>query len=171
MNCAVFIATSIDGYIARQDGSLDWLKQVERKGEDYGFAKFFKTVDALVMGRGTWDVVRTFGSWPYGNKKVVVLTTRPPKKRLADEEFYEGKPRALVNRLTKQGVKRVYVDGGKVISQFMNAGLIDELTISRIPIILGSGIPLFSDVRVEQRFKLVRSRAWDSGLVQTTWKK
>lgn len=168
-SCFVFIATSVDGFIARKDGGIDWLKLVERPGEDYGFQAFFDTIDTLVIGRGTYDIVRAFDSWPYPGKRVVVMTHRPLVP-IANETFFDGEPAALVAQLGAEGVKRIYVDGGKVISQFLDAGLIEQLTISQVPVLLGSGLPLFSS-GVEQRLTLVESRTFASGLVRTTWRK
>lgn len=168
ISCHVFIATSVDGFIARRDGNLDWLKAVERPGEDYGYQRFFNSVDALVIGRGTYDVARAFEPWPYAGKRCVVMTRRAFEPK-ANEETFSGEPAALLGELERAGVRRVYVDGGAVISQFLAAGLIDELTISRVPVLLGTGIPLFGP-GTEQPLTLVESRAFPSGLVQTTWR-
>lgn len=167
-HCAVFIATSIDGFIARGDGSLDWLDLVQRQGEDYGYQRFFDSADALVLGRSTYEFVRSIGQWPYGDKRCVVLTHRRFQP-IADETFFAGTPKALLARLQRQRVKRVYVDGGAVISQFLAARLIDELTISTVPVTLGHGVRLFQG-GAEQRFDVVRSKPYPSGLVQTTWR-
>jgi dihydrofolate reductase len=166
-SCFVFIATSVDGFIARRDGGIDWLKRVERPGEDYGYQKFFDSVDALVVGRGTYDVVRAFDPWPYAGKRCVVMTHQRfvPK---ADEEFFAGTPGEVLAKLGAEGVKRIYVDGGAVISQFLAAGLIERLTISQIPILLGDGLPLFKQPG-EHALTLVESRSFPSGLVQSTW--
>jgi len=156
---SVFIATSLDGYIARANGAIDWLSIVERPGEDYGFAAFFATVDTLVMGRGTYDVVRAFPQWPYGTKRVVVLTHRPAEPR-DGVEFFAGD----IGELQLAG--RTYVDGGNVIQQFLAADRIDDMTVSIIPIVLGGGIRLFGGGEGEHRLRLEGHQAWDSGLVQ-----
>ena len=168
-SCFVFIATSVDGFIARRDGSFDFLKRVERPGEDYGYQAFFDTVDALVIGRGTYDAVRVFDAWPYGKKRCVVMTHQKFEPR-ANEEFFAGTPRELMKKLGAEGVKRIYVDGGVVISQFLAAGLIEQLTISTIPILLGDGLPLFTATG-EHALTLVESKAFPSGLVRTTWRR
>ena len=165
--CCVFIATSVDGFIARKDGTLDWLARVERPGEDYGFQRFFDSIDTLVIGRSTYDFARSIEPWPWAGKRCVVMTHRPLTRK-ANEEAWSGEPAALLERLAREGVRRVYVDGGAVISQFLAARLIDELTLSRIPVLLGSGIPLFG-AGVEQPLTLVENRSFPSGLVQTTW--
>ena len=163
-SCFVFIATSVDGFIARPDGGIDWLKRVEREGEDYGFQRFFDSIDTLVIGRGTYDVARSFEAWPYSGKRCIVMTHRPVAP-VANEVFFEGSPAELMRTL--EG--RVYVDGGAVISQFLAAGLIEQMTLSHIPILLGEGLPLFK-APGEHPLTLVESRAFPSGLVQTTWR-
>lgn len=169
MQCSVFIATSLDGYIARPDGGLDWLRQVEREGEDYGYQRFADTVDVLVTGRGTYDVVIGFPTWPYPGKRVIVLTHRPGESRHG-EEFYSGSVEDLVRRLAGEGVKRIYVDGGVVIQQFLAAGLIDDLTISIIPVVLGDGIRLFAGGQRERGLVLEGTEAFPSGLVQLRYR-
>jgi dihydrofolate reductase len=168
-SCFVFIATSVDGFIARTDGGIDWLKSVERPGEDYGYQPFFDSVDALVIGRGTYEVVRAFEPWPYGSKRCVVMTHQRFEPK-AKEEFFAGTPIELLEKLGAAGVKRIYVDGGVVISQFLAAGLVEQLTISQIPVLLGDGLPLFK-APGEHALTLVESRSFPSGLVQSTWKR
>ena len=163
--CSVFIATSIDGYIARTDGSVDWLDIVAQPGEDYGFAAFFDSVDALVMGRGTYDAALRLGAWPYGGKRCIVLSHGRPTP-LHGEEFRQGSPRALLDALQREGVRHVYVDGGDVIRQFLAAGLIDHVTLSIVPMLLGAGIPLFGASGAEERWTLEDARSYPSGLVQ-----
>jgi dihydrofolate reductase len=163
--CSVFIATSLDGYIARRDGGIDWLSLVETPGEDYGYAKFFAEVDALILGRGTYDKVLTFPAWPYGDKRCVVLTHGSYESRHG-ERFHAGDPAPLLAELRAGGVRRVYVDGGAVIRQFLRDGLIDDLTISIIPIVLGDGIPLFDASLPTRRLRLAGSQTFPSGLVQ-----
>jgi dihydrofolate reductase len=169
MQCSVFIATSLDGYIARPDGGLDWLRRVEREGEDYGYKQFADTVDVLVTGRGTYDVVRDFETWPYPGKRVIVLTHRPAES-LYGEEFHAGPIAELVRRLVGEGVHRVYVDGGVVIQQFLAAGLIDDLTISIIPVVLGDGIRLFGGGQPERGLVLDGTETFPSGLVQLRYR-
>ena len=168
----MFIAVSLDGYIARADGSIDWLDAVGRPDEDYGFARFYAAVDALVMGRRTYETALGFPEWPYAGKRCIVLTHDPATARGTarhGEELHAGDVAALVERLGSEGVGRVYVDGGVVISQFLAAGLIDDLTVSVIPILLGSGARLFDRIP-ERTLTLVSSRAYESGLVQLEYK-
>jgi len=157
---SVFIAQSLDGYIARRDGSIDWLDVVASPGEDYGFAAFYASVDTLVMGRGTYDTALGFPDWPYAGKRVIVLTHRPAESRHG-EEFFAG-PVTELDALTG----RTYVDGGNVIRQFLAANLIDDLTLSIIPILLGDGIRLFEGGIGEHRLVLEEHRAFPTGLVQ-----
>lgn len=163
--CAVFIATSLDGFIALPDGSIKWLDAVQLDGEDYGFAAFFASIDTLVMGRLTWETVLRFDEWPYAGKRVVVLTHRPAEGRHG-ESFESGEPAAILARLHAGGARRVYVDGGAVISQFFREELVDELTVSVVPIVLGDGIRLFQGGLPRRALRLTGSHAYPSGLVQ-----
>lgn len=168
--CSVFIATSLDGYIARSDGTLDFLSIVEQEGEDYGFAEFFATVDALVIGRNTYETALGFPEWPYEGKRCIVLTHRAAPSQHG-EQFFAGEPTALVEQLTLTGAQRLYVDGGAVIRHFLSHDLIDDLTISIVPTLLGRGITLFGPELPEQRLLLESSQAYASGLVQLRYKR
>lgn len=169
MQCSVFIAISVDGLIARPDHGLDWLARVERPGEDYGYAAFAASVDTLVVGRRTYDVVAGFDDWPYAGKRVIVLTRRPLPARHGEEAF-AGPVAALVDQLASGGARRVYVDGGQVIQQFLAAGLLDDLTLSVIPVVLGAGIRLFGDAGPERGLVLDGVQAFPSGLVQLRYR-
>jgi dihydrofolate reductase len=166
----VFIAASLDGYIARADGGIEWLSVVERAGEDYGYTEFLGGVDTLVMGRRTYDILLGFDEWPFAGKRCIVLTHARPAAPRADEEFASGAPAALLEQLGRQGVRRVYVDGGAVIRQFLSSGLVDDLTLSVIPVILGGGIRLFdADPRTRApsaALRLLSAHSFESGLVQ-----
>jgi dihydrofolate reductase len=163
--CSVFIATSLDGYIARSDGTFDFLSIVERPGEDYGFAEFFASVDALVIGRNTYETALAFPEWPYAGKRCIVLTHREAPS-VHGEQFFAGAPAALVEQLGLSGAQRLYVDGGAVIRQFLAAGLIDDLTLSIVPLLLGQGVALFGQEVPEQPLVLKTSTSYESGLVQ-----
>jgi len=167
--CSVYIATSLDGLIARPDGGLDWLSIVEKKGEDYGYARFMASIDALVIGRKTYETALGLGGWPYAAKRCIVLTHQSfcPKH---GEELHSGSLEALVDKLGAEGVKRVYVDGGNVIRQFFAKGLVDDVTISIIPILLGAGVSLFGEMGREARLELVETRSFDTGLVQVEYR-
>ncbi len=173
MECEVFIAASMDGYIARKDGGIDWLNSfADVPGEDYGFKAFMDSVDALVMGRNTFEKVMTFGAWPYGKKPVVVLTSRgrPRGKKLPDTvSFMKGTPARVVAELEKKGMRRVYLDGGRTIQAFLRSGLVTRMIVTRIPILIGSGVPLFGRSTRDIRLRHVRTRAYASGLVQSEY--
>lgn len=165
---SVFIATSLDGYIARESGAIDWLSIVHPLDESHGYDAFFASIDTIVVGRGTYDTVLAFADWPYSGKRVLVMTTRPPQQSRCGEEFFSGSAMEVASRLGD--VRRVYVDGGNVIRQFFAAGLVDDLTLSVIPIVLGGGIRLFSGGEGEHRLELVGHQAWPSGLVQMRYR-
>ncbi len=162
---AAFLGMSLDGFIAGPKGELDWLERQGGPPEELGFAPFLAEVDLVLMGRATWEIVRAFPAWPYGEKPVAVLTHRPAAGAHG-ERFLSGAPGELLGRLESEGVRRVYVDGGAVVSQFLAAGLLDELTTSVLPVVLGAGIRLFQETGPERWLVLQEHRAWPSGLVQ-----
>lgn len=168
---SVFIATSLDGYIARKDGRLDWLPGSDggAMGEDHGYEDFFASVDTLVMGRNTYETVLGFKEWPYRGKRVIVLSRGYPNslKPLADGvEGISAAPRDLAHQLEASGASHVYVDGGKTIQGFLDAGLIHDMTITRVPVLIGEGIPLFGPLARDIRLVHQETRAWGSGLAQ-----
>jgi dihydrofolate reductase len=169
----VFIATSLDGFIARENGDLDWLTVAGREdGEDYGYRPFMARIDAVVMGRKTFEKVLTFPGWPFGTKPVIVLTRRPlkiPRKLAGRVETMSGPPRGIVERLAKRGIFRLYIDGGRTIQGFLEAGLIDDMTITKVPVLLGSGIPLFGPLKRENRLRHKETTQFADGLVQSTY--
>lgn len=171
---SVFVGASLDGFIARKNGDLDWLEGPGGSpGEDYGYRAFVSRIDALVMGRGTFEKVLTFKEWPYGKKPVFVLTHRPlviPPKLTGTVEAMSGTPAEVVARLAKRGLHRLYVDGGKTIQEFIAAGLVDELIASRLPVLIGEGIPLFGPVPADIRLKHVETRTFAGGVVQSVYK-
>ena len=166
---SVFMGTSLDGFIAGPGGSLAFLEPFEKSGEDYGFTAFFETVDGLVIGRNTYETVLGFEGWPYGKKRVVVLTHRPADARHG-EELTAEEPAALLERLGREGLRHVYVDGGAVARAFLAAGLVDELTLSVAPVLVGSGVRLFGEARPGRALGLVASRSWPSGMVQVRYR-
>jgi dihydrofolate reductase len=165
--CAAFLATSLDGYISRPDGRVDWLDAYPAPPEEYG--AFFAGVDTVLVGRETYDLVLGFPEWPYAGKRVAVLTHRPPAARHG-EAFLEGEPGAVLDALASRGSRSVYVDGGAVVSQFLRAGLLDELTVTVVPIVLGAGRRLFQGELPERRLSLVSARAHASGLVRIAYR-
>jgi dihydrofolate reductase len=162
---SIYIAMSIDGYIARKDGNLDWLMHGHTGDEDYGFKKFINSVDALVLGRNTYQVVSGFDEWPYKGKRVIVLSNTLQEVR-KEAELYGGQLNHLAHQLHSEGIKHVWVDGGITVSKFLEAGLVDHITISIISVFLGSGIPLFRAMDKEQTCRLESTQAYPSGLVQ-----
>ena len=166
---SVFIATSLDGYIARANGDLDWLPA--DGGEPHGYDEFMATVDALVIGRNTLETVLAFERWPYGEKPVFVLSTRalPAVPHGALVERLSGPPAAIMADVGARGLRHVYVDGGITIQRFLQAGLIQRLIITRIPVLLGGGIPLFGPVEHDINFRHVGTRQFASGLVQSEY--
>lgn len=173
--CSVFIPTSLDGFIARSDGRIDWLNDANAlvpPGEDCGFAEFLSSVDALVMGRNTFEQVLSFQEWPYGSKPVVVLShslRSLPAQAPATVFLSAESPAALVARLSAEGLRHLYIDGGLTIQRFLAASLIDEMTITVIPVLLGSGKPLFGSLQREMSLQLLASKAYDFGFVQSTY--
>ncbi len=169
MKASVFVGTSLDGFIARANGDLDFLEA--GGGEPHGYDEFIATVDALVIGRKTFETVLTFGSWPYGNKPVVVLSTRPlaPTPPGAMVERMSGAPADIVSQLAARGIGHIYVDGGITIQRFLEAGLIHRLIITRVPVLIGGGIPLFGAVPRDIPLKHVATRHYASGLVQSEY--
>ncbi|MEZ4392809.1 MAG: dihydrofolate reductase family protein [Polyangiales bacterium] len=170
MSAAVYIAASVDGFIARADGGLDWLPPPEGS-EDYGYAAFMASVDALVMGRKTFETVLGFGEWPY-EKPVFVMSRAGvsiPERLAGRAEAVAGTPAEVLAALAARGLRRVYLDGGLTIHGFLAAGLVDELVITRVPVLLGEGIPLFHPRAGELKLRHVETRAFASGLVQSRY--
>ena len=174
MQTTVFIATSLDGFIARSDGSVAWLTEglEADAGDDYGYQAFFDTVDTLVMGRRTFETVLGFGAWPYGEKPVIVLTRREdvvPPALARTVSSMPPVPREVVRRLADRGFRHLYIDGGQTIRSFLREGLIRRLILTRIPILLGEGIPLFGPLPQPLRLRHIETRVFPSGLVQSTY--
>jgi dihydrofolate reductase len=170
MKASVFIASSLDGFIARENGALDWLPA--DGGEPHGYTEFMATVDALVIGRKTFETVLGFDEWPYGTKPVVVLSTTLSKVTVPDGavcEVMAGTPHEIVRRLTQLGMTHLYIDGGVTIQGFVEAGLVQRLIITRVPVLLGSGIPLFGPLSRDIRLGHVATRTYPSGLVQSEY--
>ena len=169
MNASVFVGVSVDGFIARADGSLDWLPA--GGGEEHGYEAFMASVDALVIGRNTFETVLGFDRWPYGAKPVFVLSTRPLPAAPADAvvEHLSGEPADIVARLAARGFQHAYVDGGITIQRFLRAGLIQRLVITRVPVLIGTGIPLFGDLPHDIALGHVGTRQYASGLVQSEY--
>jgi dihydrofolate reductase len=171
MKATVFVGTSLDGYIARSDDALDFLDAGGGEGGPHGFEEFYASVDALVMGRRTYDVVVGFGAWPYGGKPVFVLSHRPlpPAPAGARVERLEGDPEAVVAELERRGFQHLYVDGGQVIQRFLLDGRIDRLIVTRVPVLVGSGIALFGALDRDVPLRHVATRTYPGGAVQSEY--
>ncbi len=169
----VYIATSLDAFIARKNGNIDWLSEVEVADEDYGYQEFMNSMDVLVMGRNTYEKVIAFDDWPYSGKNVVVLSHRTLNISHNHQQRIEVKscsPIELRSWASSEGYKKIYVDGGYTISSFLNDGLVKEITISTIPILLGEGIPLFSEIKNEIQLCHLKTKTYASGVVKTTYR-
>jgi dihydrofolate reductase len=171
MTVSVFVGTSVDGFIARKNGSFDFLPA--DGGEPHGYEEFMASVDALVIGRNTFDVVRAMPAWPYGQKRVIVLSSHAVN--LSDVrdgvvEHMAGSPEEIVAKLNASGAKHLYVDGGITIQRFLRAGLVDRLIITRVPVLIGEGIPLFGPVPRDVRLKHVSTQTFRSGMVKSEYR-
>jgi dihydrofolate reductase len=173
MKSKVYIGTSLDGFIARKDGDINWLTQFANDEAIHAYEKFMGGIDAIVVGKGTLEKVLTFPSWPY-EKKVFVLSTSI--KQLPDivrekATLLSMKPELLLSYLSAKGFSSIYVDGGKVIQDFLRKDLIDELIIAKTPVIIGSGIPLFDYLDTDLLFKHVRTEVQTNGLVRSYYER
>ena len=175
MQCSSYIATSLDGFIAKADGSLDWLDQANAlvpEGADCGYAQYMASVDVIVMGRKTFETVLSFGAWPY-DKPVYVVSRQwhsLPAHAPATARLWNDTPAALTAHLQAHGVRSVYVDGGQLVQPFISAQLLDEITITRIPLLLGTGIALFGPLPAGTASVAARhlhTRSYDCGFVQS----
>lgn len=174
LKCSVFIATSLDGFIARKNGALDWLpgSDAEPGEEDYGYNSFFDSIDTLVFGRKTYELASSFPVWPYAEKNVVVLSSRYPQTLLPISQNIEGTsltPRKLLAALENRGARHIYVDGGTTIQNFLRDGLINDLTITRVPVLIGEGIPLFGSTGRDIPMQHISTKAFSSGFVQSKY--
>jgi dihydrofolate reductase len=174
MSNIVYIATSLDGYIARKDGNLDWLNEIPKvELNDFGFTAFMNRIDAIIMGRNTFETVVSFNEWVY-IKPVFVLSrtlNAMPKEYIGKAEIIKGNLNEIIEGLNKRGFNDLYIDGGKTIQGFLEEDLIDELIITRVPIILGSGIPLFGQMKTEILFYHVKTESYKNGLVISQYKR
>ncbi len=169
MKTSVFIATSLDGFIARKDGSIDWLVKFESPDVFASYNEFISKIDAIVIGRGTFETVLAFPSWPY-NKPVFILSTTihdVPDKLEGKATVLSMKPGELLIYLQDKGYSSLYIDGGKVIQGFLKDDLIDEMTITKVPVIIGRGIPLFDILDRELPFRHIETKVYPNGLVRS----
>jgi dihydrofolate reductase len=170
MKASVFVGTSVDGFLARPNDDLDFLP--EGGGEPHGYVEFMASVDVLVIGRKTYEKVLGFDQWPYGGKRVVVLSSRPidlSPARGAVVEQMSGAPREILAALAARGLQHAYVDGGITIQGFLREGLIGRLVVTRVPVLIGEGIPLFGPLPKDVHLHHVATRHYASGLVQSEY--
>lgn len=169
MTASVFVGISVDGFLARPNGDIDWLPEAP---EPHGYDEFIASVDAIVLGRKSFEKVLTLGPWAYGDKRVVVLSTRPVDLSAAIGGVVEqmsGPPADIVSRLAQSGAHHLYIDGGITIQNFLRAGLIQRLVITRVPVLIGEGIPLFGALPRDIRLGHIATRRYPSGLVQSEY--
>ncbi|MGA2356195.1 MAG: dihydrofolate reductase family protein [Terriglobales bacterium] len=170
MTVSVFVGTSVDGFIARANGDLDFLPP--DGGEPHGYTEFMASVDALVIGRKTFETVLAYPTWPYGKKRVVVLSSKPIDLSAVHGGLVEqmaGAPGEILAKLVADGIRHVYVDGGITIQRFLRAGLVHRLIITRVPVLIGEGIPLFGSLPRDVRLRHVATQSYASGLVKSEY--
>lgn len=170
MKTSVFVGTSLDGFIARRNGQYDFLDTAGNV--DHGYNEFIATVDCLVIGRKTFETVLAFPEWPYGDRQVVVLSSRSldfSKVRGARVEQMSGDPAEISSRLSARGFKHVYVDGGITVQGFLRAGVIQRLIISRVPVLIGDGIPLFGSLPRDVQLRHIATQVYQTGLVKSEY--
>ena len=175
LKTSIYIAATIDGFIARADGAIDWLEH-DSKGQDYGWGAFRESIDSLILGRQTYEQVLSFGvDWPYQGLATFVwsrtLTKGDIFSALTDHvvEVSALAPAALLDELAARGLKSVWIDGGKTLQSFLAAGLVDLITVTRLPILIGRGIPLFGDLPDDVHLKHLETQSFDSGVVQSSY--
>lgn len=170
MTVSVFVGASVDGFIARRDGALDFLPD---DPEPHGYEEFIAGVDTIVIGRNTFEIVLGFPSWPYdSSKRVVVLSSQPIDLSVVKGgrvEQMNGEPADIVAQLAATGSHHLYVDGGITVQRFLRAGLVDRLTVTRVPVLIGEGIPLFGPTTKDIRLRHIATRQYPSGLVQSEY--
>jgi dihydrofolate reductase len=175
MKTSVFVGMSVDGFIARRDDTLDFLDTSDGtdggSAPSHGYEEFIASVDALVMGRRTYEVVLGFKAWHYGTKPVFVLSKRRLRKapKGAVVERLSGEPARIIAELEKRGFGHLYIDGGATVQRFLAAGLIDRLVLSRVPVLIGKGISLFGKLPHDVRLRHIVTRTFPGGLMQTEY--
>jgi len=170
MSASVFVGISVDGFLARRNGDLDFLPQ---EPEPHGYDEFMAGIDAIVIGRKTFETVPAFGGWAYGQRRVVVLSSQPldfSTIREGNVEQMSGPPAEIVAKLAASGAHNLYIDGGITIQRFLSAGLIQRLIVTRVPVLIGDGISLFGALPQDIRLHHVRTQHYPSGLVQSEYR-
>lgn len=174
MKISAFIATSLDGYIARSNGDIDWLIENNNslEGEDFGYSNYYDSVSCIVIGRNTYEKVLDFEEWPYEGKHVIILSETMkelPLQHLGKATLFSGSIDLLMEQLENERESHIYVDGGKTIQSFIRSNHLNEITITRVPILLGSGLPLFGEVKADLHLKHIKTEAYLNGFVQSTY--
>lgn len=167
----VFIAASLDGYIALENGDIGWLIPNGAETEDHGYNAFYTTMDGIIMGRATWEKVCTFSEWPF-DKPVIVLSRKLtdddlPADQIGKVRIWNSTPREALDRVAAEGWSKAYIDGGQLIQSCLREGLIADIVLTRIPVLLGRGLPLFGQLETEVRLKHIETRDFPSGLIQS----
>ena len=165
----VYIATSLDGFIAKEDGNTDWLKEFLKQDQsDYGYSEFMSGIDAIIMGRNTFEVILTYDFWPYDKPEYVLSNSlvRVPEDIAGKAEIIKGDIKRNVGKLKNRGYQNLYIDGGRAIQSFLEEDLIDELIILQVPILLGNGIPLFGKLKDSLKFKLDKTESFNDTLIK-----
>lgn len=173
ISCHAFIATSLDGFIARENGDIDWLLSRDDPSEDHGYNDFIKDIDGIIMGRGTFEKVSSFENWFY-TKPVIVLTQSLSESSIPHElkdkvRFFNKSPMKLLEVLEKEGWRNIYVDGGQVIQSFIKDNLLNDIVISTVPVLLGKGRSLFGQLKEDVSLRHLETKAFPSGLVQSKY--
>jgi len=182
MKCSVYIATSADGYIATTDGGVNWLhsagnQEADMGTDDMGFTAFIDSVDCMIMGRKCMEIIASMNltpeQWPYGNMPIIVLSNTiktPPKSLAGKVEMYSGDIQALMIKLESNGYRHAYIDGGSTITSFINLKLIDEMTITQAPILLGKGLPLFGEINQIVKLQDAKSTVFANDFTQVKYR-
>lgn len=169
----IFIATSLDGFVARVDHKLDWLMKQKTENEEHGYNAFIESVDVIIMGRGSYENVLTFGDWPYTKPVIVMSQTLTqdsiPKQLIEKIELTKLDPPELMQKLSKRKYMNAYIDGAKVVQSFIKLGLVKDIILTHIPILIGSGISLFGNLDADIDLKLIASKSFPSSLTQVKY--
>jgi dihydrofolate reductase len=173
MKASVYIGTSLDGFIARSNGNIDWLEQYANEEAVEAYQAFMKNIDVILIGRGTFEKVLSFPTWPYDKKVFVLSTTLKELPRALQEKvsILSMNPPKLLDHLSRLGFSSVYVDGGKVIQSFLREDLIDVLIISKVPVLIGSGLSLFGELNVDLQFKHVKTIVQSNQLIRSYYER
>jgi dihydrofolate reductase len=170
----VFIATSLDGFIAREDGAIDWLVGFSAQGEDHGYDTHMARVDGMIMGRKTFETVQDFSPWPYDKPVLVLSQTLAeediPRPLRGKVEIFAGTPEDVMAETARRGWRGAYLDGGVVVQSFLRAGLVKDMVVSRVPVLIGTGRPLFGPLNGDKTVTHEWTKSFPSGLVQSFYR-